>query len=111
MSSEALLRKLNANSYVPFIKLSDLTVDVPYRITRCQMLNTKFGRKVCVVLNEQVQLSLPSRVTSKVDETNGELLEYLDSGKVQLISHGMKPSPISGRNMYDLEFREVPASV
>ena len=80
--------KLNniAQGYLPTKKVSDLE-NIRYQITKVGKVNTKFGTKVVVDLNNEFQLFLPSRISSVILQDNEcykQIIEAIEKNKCSM---------------------------
>lgn len=62
------LNRICSNSFLPRKSLSELQKDVAYIVTQIKRVNTRFGAKVVVVLNEEFQVFLPDRASRALDK-------------------------------------------
>ncbi len=65
--------KLENNSWTPYRKLSELTVDKPYVITKISIVNGKYGRNIVAEL-EECKINLPNRFNKVLTEDKLQLL-------------------------------------
>ena len=100
----SFLAQLNTPTFVAFSKLGDLTLGKPYLIVSAKLINTKYGKKVSVLLEGNIKVILPTRYTTLAESSDSKLLEYLESGKIYMIYRGIKTS--GSFKMHDLEFLE-----
>ncbi|CAI6370133.1 unnamed protein product [Macrosiphum euphorbiae] len=62
-----VLKKLN-EEYYKYTKLSDLNINELYKITTIRKVDTKYGERVSVVLNNKDMLLLPQRFVNIISE-------------------------------------------
>lgn len=56
-----------------YIKLSDLKIDEKYKATNFEIINTKYGDRVSVILNNKYNLFLPNRLFKTISENLYEM--------------------------------------
>lgn len=54
---------------VNFVKLDDLKIDTDYRITQFQLIETKFGKRIAVLIDRD-QIFLPNRFNKSSESMN-----------------------------------------
>jgi len=60
--SISLITRLNKKGYkYEYVKLSDLKVDEKYKTNDFEIINTKFGNRVTVILSNKYKLFLPDK--------------------------------------------------
>lgn len=70
------LNSIARGPFLPKKRFSDLNVNETYAITKIRQVNTKYGVKTVVEIDEEFQLFLPNRVCKALDE-NEELFHQL----------------------------------
>lgn len=73
------LQKLNQicnNTFLPKKRMSELEKETVYMVTQIKSVNTRFGLRFVVTLNEEFQVFLPDR-TAKFLEKNENVTEEM----------------------------------
>lgn len=96
-----ILNKIN-NGHT-FIKFNDLEQGKPYKVNSFEKINTKFGKKLSVVLNDEFILSLPERYTNAFTEKQITLYNTSSDKNLNLIYNGEKKLN-KGKTMHLIDF-------
>ena len=88
---EALNIAAASPCYLPTKKLSDLSLDTLYNVSKIKKVQTKFGLKVVLELNNQFDIFLPKKVCDLLiqkDNLYHEFVEKMNAGNLKLKSLG-----------------------
>lgn len=91
------------STFLPTVKLNDLTRDIQYPITNLKWVTTKFGQCIVAELEKEVQVFLPQRFTVKFEKLTQEELDGIVRDNISLIYRGQQ---VVGKfsNVHLLEF-------
>jgi len=96
------LNKMN-NGYT-FIKFNDLEQGKPYKVNKFIMIDTKFGKRISVVLNDEYMLNLPERYTNEF--TENKITWYNTSSKTRLnLIYNCEKILKNGKTRHDFDFK------
>lgn len=95
------LNKIN-NGYT-FIKFNDLEQGKPYKVNRFIKIDTKFGKRLAVVLNDEYMLNLPDRYTNELTENKITLYNTSLDTRLNLI-YNCEKNLKNGKTWHDINF-------
>lgn len=81
------LNLVGQQSYLPKKKLADLEINKKFKITKVKQVNTKFGNKVYVELEDSFGVFLPSRVSKFIEKCQDEwdaMIKESETGNLYL---------------------------
>lgn len=99
----AVLMLQKASNSVPFLKFDDLTVGSRYEIDHFALVDTQYGRRVSVWINEDI-LHLPIRFVKEI--STQEQIDALNENKYVMI-YGGKDLNRKNRILIDFETVEI----
>lgn len=95
-----LITRLNKKGYkYEYIKLSDLSVDEKYKANDFEIINTKFGNRVSVILNNKYKLILPDKYLDIISQYLYEMNDF----EIFIIYKGKK-NLNNGQTVHLMEF-------
>lgn len=98
--SISLITRLNKKGYkYEYIKLSDLKIDEKYKANSFEIINTKFGNKVSVILNNKFKLLLPNKYLDIISQH----LYLMNETEIFIIYKG-KTNLDNGKSVHLIEF-------
>lgn len=86
-----------------FITFKDLEQGKPYEINSFQKIKSKFGKKLSVILNDDLMLILPDRFTDEYTDKQITWYNTTTENKLNLIYKG-EINLKNGKTMYDFSF-------
>lgn len=95
------LNKIN-NGYT-FIKCNYLEQGKPYKVNKFIKIDTKFGKRLSVVLNDEYMLNLPDRYTNEFTENEITCYNTNSETKFNLIYNG-ETFLKNGKTRHDFNF-------
>jgi len=104
MEMENLKALLNScNSQYDFVKCYELEQGKKYEVSVFKYVNTKYGKKVVVILDNKLQVFLPDRFLEKFTKEKIELYNQKSKTKFNLIYSGEKKLN-NGKTMHLIDF-------
>ncbi|XP_014215083.1 regulator of G-protein signaling 6-like [Copidosoma floridanum] len=71
MSDLTALNKVASRGFLPCKKITEMIVNHSYMVTKLKKVNTKYGIKAVVELNDEFQLFLPSAMSKNIVDNKG----------------------------------------
>jgi len=104
MEIENLKELLNkCNSQYDFIKVCELEHEKKYEVTCFENINTKFGKKISVVLDNKYKIILPDRFLNEFTKEKISTYNQNSKTKINLIYNGLKKLK-NGKSMHLIDF-------
>lgn len=101
---ENLKTLLNScNSQYDFVRLSDLEQGKEYEVSLFKYVDTKYGKKIVVILDNKLNVILPDRFLDVFTKENIELYNTKSKTKFNLIYKGEKKLN-KGKTMHLIDF-------
>jgi hypothetical protein len=95
------LKTINVQDYPPTKKLSELVINQTYEVTEISRINTKYGSRIIVTLNDEFQVFLPPKYAKKFTQ---EHIEMFRNKKYALIYEGMKQGTSTSYSYHSINF-------
>ena len=93
----------NCNTQHEFVKLCDLEQEKKYEVTCFENINTKFGKKISVILDSKYKVILPDRFSTVFTKEIISTYNQKSKTKFNLIYNGLKNLK-NGKTMHLIDF-------